>query len=52
MTGEDGVTVQEVVGVARVVELVGVQNIFVQEGHVAECGIEGRLWRKWWWRKW
>ena len=32
MAGEDGVTVQEVVGIARVVELVEVENIFVQGG--------------------
>ena len=40
VAGEDGVTVQEVVGIARVVELAGVENIFVQEEHVVECGIE------------
>ena len=43
VAGEDGVTVQEVVGIARVVELVGVENIFVQGGHVVECGIEGEV---------
>ena len=44
MTGEDGVTVQEVVGIARVVELVGVENILVQGGgHVVERGIEGKV---------
>ena len=35
VAGEDGVTVQEVVGIARV------ENIFVQAGHVVECDIEG-----------
>ena len=34
------ITVQEVVGIARVVELAGVESIFVQGEHVVECGIE------------
>ena len=51
MAGEDGVTVQEVVGVARVVELVGVQNIFVQGDMLWSALLRGRWWRKWWWRK-
>ena len=37
MAGEGGVTVQEVVGIARVVELVGFENIFVHGG--ACCGV-------------
>ena len=37
------ITVQKVVGIARVVELAGVESIFVQREHVVECGIEGEV---------
>ena len=37
------ITVQEVVGIARVVELVGVESIFSQGEHVVECSIEGEV---------
>ena len=49
MAGEDDVTVQdvlfvdEVVGIVRVVEIVGVENIVVQGEHIVECGIEGEV---------
>ena len=36
------ITVQ-VVGIARVVELVGVGSIFAQGEHVVECGVEGEV---------
>ena len=45
------ITVQEVVGIARVVELAGVESIFAPGEHVVECSVEGRWWRKWWWRR-
>ena len=41
MTGD--ITVQEVVGIARVVELAGVEIIFAQRDHVVECDIEGEV---------
>ena len=37
------ITVQEVVGIARVVELAGVESIFAQGEHVVECGVEGEV---------
>ena len=37
LAGEDGVIVQGVVGI------VSVENVFVQAGHVVECGIEGEV---------
>ena len=37
------ITVQEVVGIARVVELAGVESIFAQGDHVVECGFEGEV---------
>ena len=39
--GADDVTVQEIVGIVMVVEIVGVESIVVQGEHVVECGIEG-----------
>ena len=36
-------TVQEVVGIVRVVELAGVESIFAQGEHVVECGVEGEV---------
>ena len=36
-------TVHEVVGIARVVELAGVESIFAQGEHVVECGIDGEV---------
>ena len=37
------ITVQEVVGIAGVVELAEVESIFAQGEHVVECGIEGEV---------
>ena len=37
------ITVQEVVGIARFVELSGVESIFAQGKHVVEYGIEGEV---------
>ena len=37
------ITVQEVVGIARVVKLAGFESIFVQGEHVVVCGIEGEV---------
>ena len=43
MAGEDDVTVQGVMGIVRVVEIVRVENIVVKGEHVVECGIEGEV---------
>ena len=43
VAGEDGVTVKKVVGIVRVVELVGVENILVQGDHIVERGNEGEV---------
>ena len=37
------ITVQEVVGIAGVVELAEVESIFAQGEHVVECCIEGEV---------